>query len=187
MGKRILVCITGASGVRYGISLLKVLKRTDASVDLVVSGPGIQVLEYELSLSPEDLELLASNVYDNNDLFSPPASGSVSYDAMVVVPCSMNTAGKMDAGIADNLILRAANVMLKEKRTLVIVPRETPLSTINLRVLYSLSRVGTMVVPASPGFYHAPESFKDLDNFISHKILGLLGIPSTLVKPFSGR
>jgi len=187
MGERYLVGITGASGVRYGVALARTMKEMNLDLDLIISEHGKEVLRFEDDTEPEELANSAVNVYSNEDLFSPPASGSVRYNAMVIVPCSLTTAGKIDSGIGDNLITRAAQVTLKEARKLIIVPRETPIATHQLKMLYSLSRSGVIVLPASPGFYHHPTRFEDLENFISQKILTLLGKDIRLFAPFSGR
>ena len=157
-----LIAITGASGVGYGINLVRNMHEMGLDTDLVISEPAKEIIRFELGTEPDELEKYAANIYPNEDLFSPPASGSVRYDAMIIVPCSLTTAGKINAGLADNLIARAAQVTMKEARRLIIVPRETPLSTIQLKVLYSLSRAGVIVVPASPGFYHHPRRSRSL-------------------------
>jgi len=187
MKERYLIAMTGASGIRYGTALLRVMKDMKLDFDLVMSKHAKEILRFEDGLVPKELESLSTTVYSNKDLFSPPASGSVHYNAMIIIPCSMSTAGKINSCIGDNLITRAAQVMLKERRKLIIVPRETPLSTQHLKMLYELSCSGTVVAPASPGFYHHPADINDLENFIAQKILGLLGIEIDLFKPFSGR
>ena len=187
MKERYLLALTGASGIRYGTALLRVMKEMRLEQDLIMSEHAKEILQFEEGLLPEELDSLSSTVYSNQDLFSPPASGSVHYEAMIIIPCSMSTAGKINSCIGDNLITRAAQVMLKEARKLIIVPRETPFSTQHLKMLYDLSRSGTIVAPASPGFYHHPGDIADLENFMCQKILGLLGKDANLFEPFSGR
>jgi len=187
MGERYLLGITGASGVRYGTALARTMKEMNLDLDLIISEHGKEIMRFEEGTEPEKLAEYAVKVYSNNDLFSPPASGSVRYRAMVIVPCSLTTAGRINSGLGDNLITRAAQVTLKEARKLIIVPRETPLATHHLKILYNLSRSGVIVLPASPGFYHHPTRFEDLENFICQKILGLLGKDIQLFTPFSGR
>lgn len=168
------------------MALLRALSGTGAGLDVIISDHGKKLLAYEEDLGPSDVNRYATNVYSNDDLFSPPASGSARYDAMVIVPCTVSTAGKIRNTIGDNLITRAAQVALKENRKLVIVPRETPLSTGQLEVLYSLSGQGVAIVPASPAFYHRPEDFGGLDDYICQKILSLLDIDIELIEPFDG-
>ena len=187
MKERYLVAITGASGVGYGMNLIRNMHKMGLDLDVVLSEPAREIIRFELEVEPDELEKYAVNTYSNNDLFSPPASGSVMYDAMIIVPCSLTTAGKINAGVADNLIARAAQVTMKEARRLIIVPRETPLSTIQLKVIYSLSRAGVIVVPASPGFYHHPGTISDLEDFMTQKIMGLLCKNPHLIKPFHGK
>ncbi len=187
MKERYLIALTGASGIRYGTALLSIMKELNLEHDLIMSKHAIEILQFEEGRRTEELDFFARKIYSNQDLFSPPASGSVHYKAMIIIPCSISTAGKINSCIGDNLITRAAQVMLKERRKLIIVPRETPLSTQHLKMLYELSRSGTIVVPASPGFYHHPEDIKDLEKFMVQKILGLLGVDANLFKPFSGK
>ncbi|MDP6156193.1 MAG: UbiX family flavin prenyltransferase [Candidatus Thermoplasmatota archaeon] len=185
--ERYLIAMTGASGIRYGTALLRVMKEMKLDLDLILSENAKEILNFEGAPLPEVPESGSYTLYSNKNLFSPPASGSVRYSAMIIIPCSMSTAGKINSCIGDNLITRAAQVMLKEARKLIIVPRETPLSTQHLKMLYDLSRSGTIVVPASPGFYHHPKDITDLENFMCQKILGLLGMDANLFEPFSGR
>lgn len=185
--ERYLVALTGASGARYGVALLRSMKELGLSLDAIISEHAKEILSFEENMNAEELETYAESLYSNDDLFSPPGSGSVRYTAMIIIPCSMTTAGKIRCGIGDNLISRAAQVFMKEARRLIIVPRETPLSTCHLRTLCELSSSGVIVVPASPGFYHHPEKLEDLDNFMVEKVMGLLGKEAGLVKPFAGR
>ena len=175
---RIVVGITGASGVQYAHALLRNLRGHD--VDLVISEDAKKVIAHETDVTATDLAKLATHAYANDDTAAPPSSGSYRFDAMVVVPCSMGTLGKIAWGISDNLITRAAAVTLKEKRKLILVPRETPLAATHLENLLRLANQGAVVLPAMPGFYHRPETTDDLVNFVVGKVLDQLGIEHAL-------
>ncbi|MCK4758243.1 MAG: UbiX family flavin prenyltransferase [Thermoplasmata archaeon] len=178
---KIVVGITGASGIVYAINLLKALKGK-AEVHLIISDSAEHLLEAETDMSPGQLEGLAGHIYNNHDFNQGLCSGSFLFDAMVIIPCTMSTLAKLSNGIADNVMTRAGAVALKERRTLVVVPRETPLSTINLKTMYELSLSGGIVLPAMPGFYNKPESIEELLDFISARILDLLGIENRTSK-----
>ena len=174
--KKIIVAVTGASGSIYARQLLEMLLQADAvgEIALIVSGNGSAVAEHEQVELP--VEHPKITVYRNDDLFAPVASGSAGYDAMVVAPCSMGTAGRIAAGVSLDLIGRSADVMLKERRRLILVPREAPYSTIHLRNLLTLSESGAIVVPASPSFYALPENIEALCRSITERVVSLLGI-----------
>lgn len=188
----ILVAMTGASGAVYGLCLTKEVLRAGCRVSLLLSEPGRQVLNYETGLgwSADPVERRRQvrahfateriDCFDNTDLFAPVASGSNAADAMVVVPCSMGTAGRVAAGLSGTLLERAADVMLKERRPLLLVPRETPLSVIHLENLLRLARAGAVIIPAMPAFYHAPQSLDDLVAFVVGKVLDQLKVPHAL-------
>jgi 4-hydroxy-3-polyprenylbenzoate decarboxylase len=183
--------ITGASGAPYAARLVSSLGEAGCELGISASSAGIQVLATELYGRP-DLpadEVLArlldgveAAVYDPTDYSAPYASGSAKVDAYVVCPCSMATAATIAAGAMANLIHRAASVALKEDRKLVLVPRETPLSSIHLENLLRLRRAGAIVLFAAPGFYHLPETVDDLVNFVVGRCLDQLGIENTLTK-----
>jgi 4-hydroxy-3-polyprenylbenzoate decarboxylase len=179
-GMRIIVGVTGASGVQYAHGLLRALDGQD--VDLVISEDAKKVLAHETDLDAKALARLAANTYGNDDTAAPPSSGSYRFDAMVVIPCSMATLGKIAWGISDNLIARAAAVCLKERRKLILVPRETPLAATHLENMLKLTNQGAIVLPAMPGFYHDPKTVDDLVNFIVGKVLDQLGIEHKLFK-----
>lgn len=185
--KRIVVGITGASGSIYAVKLLEVLKSAGIEVHLVVTHSGIDVLKYECDATIADIKKYAYAVYDVDDIGAAIASGSFLCDAMVIVPCSMKTMGSIAAGIADNLLIRAADVTMKEGRQLVIVPRETPLSPIHLENMLKLSRIGVKVVPACPGFYHKPQKLEDIINIMVGKICDQLHIEHDLFTRWSGQ
>jgi 4-hydroxy-3-polyprenylbenzoate decarboxylase len=192
--KTVTVAFTGASGLPYGLRLLECLIAARARVYLLYS-PAAQVVarqELELTL-PTQPAAAASyfaeryraepgqlTVFGREDWMSPVASGSNPADAMAVCPCSMGTLGALAAGMADNLIERAADVMLKERRTLVLVPRETPLSAIHLENMLKLSRAGAVILPPSPGFYGHPRTIEDLVDFVVARVLDQLGVEHTL-------
>lgn len=191
--KHIVVAITGASGSIYGIRLIEELLKQECRVSVLLSTAGRQVLAHEeglqLSADPgERLQQLRIAFdagdrllhYAEDDFFAPVASGSAAPDAMVVIPCSMGTAARIAAGLSHTLIERVADVMLKERRPLLLVPRETPLSTIHLENLLRLSRVGAQVLPAMPAFYAQPKSVAELVDFVVGKVLDALGVSHEL-------
>jgi 4-hydroxy-3-polyprenylbenzoate decarboxylase len=179
---RLIVAITGASGVVYGKRLLEVLQEKKVETYLIVSKAAENVVEHELELTKRELKKLANHVYDINDLTAPIVSGSFKTDGMIVIPCSMKTLAGIAHGYSDNIILRAADVMLKEKRKLVLVPRETPLSVVHLRNMLDLASQGVLVVPAMPAYYHKPEKIEDIIDFVVGKTLDQLGIEHELFK-----
>ncbi len=172
---RVVVGLTGASGMPYALDLLNTLQGL-AEVHLVVSQGAKRVLWEEMGLSPKDLYPLAHRVYKDADLGAPIASGSFPTRGMVVVPCSATTLSKIALGLADTLLTRAAYVHLKEKRPLILVPRETPLPLPTLRAMVAVAEAGAVVLPASPGFYHRPREIRDLLGFITQRILDHLGL-----------
>jgi 4-hydroxy-3-polyprenylbenzoate decarboxylase len=187
---RVFLGITGASGAPYAARLLEALHGAGCEVGIAASSAGVEVLATELygdpSL-PRDEVLARFNdergtIVGPNDYSSPYASGSAKIDAYVICPCSMSTVGTIAAGAMANLIHRAASVALKEERKLVLVPRETPLSTIHLEGLLTLRRAGATILFAAPGFYHGAESVQDLVDFVVGRCLDLIGVENTLVK-----
>jgi flavin prenyltransferase len=191
---RVFLGITGASGAPYAARLVEVLARAEVDLGICASGAGIEVLATELygnaRLSrDETLERLLEGargdnvtVYDPNDWKAPYASGSAKVDAYVICPCSMGTLGTIASGAMSNLIHRAASVALKEERKLVLMPRETPLSTIHLRNMLTVKEAGATVLFLAPGFYHGAESVDDLVNFIVGRAVDLIGLDVELVK-----
>lgn len=183
---RIVIALTGASGVVYGKRLLEVLHEKKVETHLIVSIAAEKVIKHELATSKKDLERLASHVYDVYDLTAPLMSGSFKVDGMAIVPCSMKTLAGIVHGFADNLILRAADVALKEKRRLIVVPRETPLSAVHLRNMLEAAKLGVYVVPAMPAFYPRPEKINDLVDFVVGRVLDCLGIEHQFYKSWIG-
>ena len=183
-----IVAITGASGACYGIRLLEVLIAQNLQPYVVVSPAGRQVMGVELG-SGDLKDHLGSSGYreeDVRDLASPLASGSFQTQGMVIIPCSTGTLGAVAHGVSSNLIHRAAEVSLKERRPLIVVPRETPLSPITLQNMLTLSQAGVHVVPASPGFYHGPQTIQDLVDFVVGRVLDLMKIPQSLTQRWTG-
>jgi len=183
---RLVVAVTGASGVVYSKRLLEVLREKKVETHLIISKAAEKVIKHELGGSRKDFEKLATRVYDVDDLTGPLMSGSYKTDGMVIMPCTMKTLSGIVNGFADNLILRAADVALKEKRRLVVVPRETPLSVVHLRNMLEAAKLGVFIVPAMPAFYHKPEEVSDLIDFVVGRVLDCLGIEQGLFKPYSG-
>jgi flavin prenyltransferase len=178
---RVVVGISGGSGSIYGVALLKVLQELGVETHLVVSTLGEYVTEHECDMNLEELKSLATYYHENKDLAAPIASGSFLTDAMVIVPCSMKTISAVANGLSDNLLTRAADVTIKENRKLIVVPRETPLSSIHLENMLKLSRTGVTVLPASPGFYSHPESIGDMVSSIVARILDQMRIEHNLI------
>ena len=189
---RVFLGVTGASGAPYAERLLRALAAVDCEVGLAASRSGIEVLATELYGDPslpreEVLERFIGTtapqvtVYAEDDYRSPYASGSAKVDAYVICPCSMATVGTLASGAMQNLIHRAASVALKERRKLVLVPRETPLSSIHLRDLATLHEAGAVILFAAPGFYHGPETIDDLVDFVVARCLDQIGIDNALV------
>ena len=178
--KKVIVGITGASGSRYALRLIEVLAERGIEVHAVVTESGMRVLDYECGVSAEELARRVTVLYPNADVGAAIASGSFHMDAMIVVPCSMKTAGAIAHGITDDLLSRAADVTLKEGRRLLLVPRETPMHEIHLENLLRLARAGAIIMPAAPGFYHRPETLDDLVDMMVGKILDRLGIEAEL-------
>jgi 4-hydroxy-3-polyprenylbenzoate decarboxylase len=190
---RVFLGVTGASGAPYAERLLRALASAGCEIGLTASRSGIEVLATELYGDPslvreEVLERFVGSsagnvtIYEEGDFGSPYASGSALVDAYVICPCSMATVGTLASGAMQNLIHRAASVAIKERRKLVLVPRETPLSSIHLRGLATLNEAGAVILFAAPGFYHRPESISDLVDFVVSRCLDQLGLDNALAK-----
>ena len=195
MNPTIAVALTGASGMPYGLRLAQCLVEAGAQVYLLYSQAAHIVAKQELDLvippRPQDAEKYFSEryqakpgqlrVFAREDWFAPVASGSNPADGMVICPCSMGTLAAVAAGLSDSLIERAADVMLKERRKLVLVPRETPFSVLHLENMLKLAHAGAVILPANPGYYHHPKNVDDLVDFIVARVLDQLGIAHQLM------
>ncbi len=175
---KVAVAITGASGVAYGLRLIKILRQQGITTFCIVSNAAKKIITIEAKGD----EKLVLDCYGEEEISADIASGSFKMDAMVIIPCSMKTLSAVANGYASNLISRAADVMIKERRRLVLVPRETPLSSIHLENMLKLSRLGVTILPAMPGFYHKPESIDDLVYFVVGKVLDALDIENDLYR-----
>jgi 4-hydroxy-3-polyprenylbenzoate decarboxylase len=178
--------ITGASGAPYAVRVLRALNEAAVPVRLIVSSYGLRLLQEESGIDGVDGLRAATGdwsrveFYDSLDRGATPASGSAPSRGMLVCPCSMGTLASIAAGTSRNLVERAADVALKERRPLVLVPRETPLSLIHLENMTRLTRAGATIMPAAPGFYHRPRSIDDLVDFVAARILDHLGVEHTV-------
>jgi 4-hydroxy-3-polyprenylbenzoate decarboxylase len=179
MRHKIIVAVTGASGSIYAKHLLEsLLKRNsnELEISLIFSENGKKVWEYEIGRFAMKSKKI--NQYSNNDLFSPVASGSAGYDSMVIIPCTMGTLGRIASGTSDDLISRAADVMLKERKRLVLVTRESPLNLIHIENMKTITLAGGIIFPASPSFYSKPNSKEDLEMTVVDRVLDFLGLES---------
>jgi len=187
--RRIVVGISGASGVIYGIRLLEVLQSVqDVETHLVISPAGSQTIGLETEYSTASVNALADVVYRYNDIAAAISSGSFKTYGMVVIPCTMKTLAGIAHSFSDNLLLRAGDVTLKDRRPLVIVPRETPLHLGHLRLMTQLVEMGAILVPPLPAFYHRPQSIDDIVNQTVNRVLDLLDVelPEDLFARWSG-
>ena len=194
------IAITGASGSIYGVRLLKYLLEKRHKVYLTITKEGGLILKEEMGFDwqghekeiekkiKRDLKLREASLYyfNEDNLSAPISSGSAKVEAMVIIPCSMKTLSGVACGYANNLVGRAADVMIKEGRTLILVPRETPLNSIHLRNMLILSEMGVKIIPAMPAFYNSPKNINDLVDFMAGKVLDSLGIENNLFKRWKG-
>jgi 4-hydroxy-3-polyprenylbenzoate decarboxylase len=188
--------VTGASGARYALRLAQALTGDGRRLSLTLTDAGVVVVAHELELAARGrdevtrrfVELIGADVavHAPGDLAAPPSSGSSGPDAVVVCPCSMSSAAHIALGTAHHLVHRAADVALKERRPLVLVPRETPLSSIHLRRLLEASEAGAAIVPAMPAFYHRPATLQEAVDHVVGKVLTTLGLEQTLFPPWDG-
>ncbi len=176
MAERLIVGISGASGAPLAAALLKALRQAGVEIHLVITRGGEATIRQECRESIEEVKALADRVYDISDIAAAPASGSWKCLGMVVIPCSMKTAAGIWSGYSDNLLLRAADVTLKEGRRLVLVPRECPMSQIHLRNLGDLSRMGADILPPVLTYYGAPQSISDMERHLVGKIFDRFGL-----------
>jgi len=193
MGLPIVLAITGASGAPYGVRLLEALATHQVPTWLMVSSHGWRLIEAECGVT-DDAGLKRATggdwssvtVFDDKDRGATPASGSAQTAGMVICPCSMGTVAAIAHGTSRSLIERAADVVLKERRTLILVPRETPLSLVHLRNLTLASEAGAVVLPAAPGFYHKPQQVRDLVDFVVQRVLDQLGLEIEIARRWQG-
>lgn len=191
MGKRLVVAITGASGSIYAVRFLEAVLEQYDRIYLTITENAAMVIRTELGLDfpteKMDTQALLGKYYEKveilspHDLAAPPASGSVRHEGMVIIPCSMGTTGRIAAGISNDLVTRAADVCLKERKPLIMVVRETPLSLIHLRNLTALTEAGATILPAAPAFYCRPKTVEDMVSFVVARVMQQLGLEQALV------
>lgn len=179
---RLVVAISGASGAIYGIRALQALREAQVETHLVVTNAALETMRLEADFGKEDLVRLATKAHSIGDIASKIASGSFRTDGMLVIPCSMKTLAGIASGYSDNLLLRAADVTLKERRRLVLVVRESPLSLIHIENMATVTRAGGVILPAMPAFYHRPKTVGELVDQVVGKALDMLGVEHNLFK-----
>lgn len=186
--KRLIIGMTGATGAIYGVRLLQVLQeREDWETHLVISAAGVLNLKHELGMKRQALSALADVTHDVNDVAACIASGAFKTEGMIIAPCSMKTLASVAHGFGDNLISRAADVILKERRRLVILPRETPLNLAHIRNMAAVTEMGGIIFPPLPAFYHKADSLEALINETVGRVVELLGVdPGGLYRPWTG-
>ncbi len=185
--KRVVVGITGASGVIYGIRLLEVLRELNVETHLVITEAGQENIRIETKLAVEGVEELASRVHDITDLAAPISSGSFKTDGMVIAPCSVRTLSGVAHSYGENLLIRAADVTLKERRRLILIVRETPLHKGHLELMFKVADLGGVILPPVPAFYHGPRRIEDLIDHTVGKALDIMQIDHSLYKRWEGR
>lgn len=187
MPKRIVIGITGASGVIYGINMLAYLKQVDGiETHLIISGAGSKNIEIETDYALSEVMAMADHCHDFHDIGAGPASGSFLTHGMVVVPCTIKTLSGIAHSYNDNLLVRAADVHLKERRKLALVVRETPLHLGHLKLMTTATEMGALMVPPVPAFYHQPKTLEDIINQTVGKVLDYLAVPHRLYKRWEG-
>jgi polyprenyl P-hydroxybenzoate/phenylacrylic acid decarboxylase-like protein len=187
LAKRLIIGITGATGALYGIALLKALKTLPGwESHLVLSDAGVLNVWHELKMKRKDVEALATSAYHPKDIAASIASGSFLTEGMVIAPCSMKTLAAVAHAHADDLVSRAADVVLKERRRLVLVPRETPLNLAHLRNMVAVTEMGGIIMPPMPAFYAMPKTIDDLVQHTVGRILDLFGVDTKKVKRWAG-
>lgn len=185
--RRIILAVSGASGMPYALTLARALAAApDVEPHLILSDAARLVLARESDTAPDDFAALAHTMHDIGNFAAPPSSGSWRHHGMIVCPCSMATLAAIACGAGTNLIHRAADVTLKERRPLLLVTRETPLSRIHLENMLRANDAGATIVPASPGFYNRPGSVQDLVDHLCARVLDVMDVPNTLSLPWEG-
>lgn len=187
MQLRLVVAITGASGVIYGIRALEVLRKLQVETHLIMSEWGAKNIKIETDKTPDYVSSLATKYYEDDNMAAAVSSGSFKTDGMAVIPCSMKTLAGIANAFDDSLVSRAAGVCIKEQRRLVLVPRETPLSKIHLDNMSKLADAGAVILPAMPGFYHRPKTMNDLIDHLVGKVLDQFNIDHGLFKRWDGQ
>jgi len=185
--RRLIVGISGATGIVYGVRLLEVLRKTDIETHLVITRPGLMTLNYETDLSRDNLYALADHVHPENDVGASISSGSMFTMGMIVAPCAVKSAAEIASGSTQTLLTRAADVTLKERRRLLLMVRESPLHTGHLRTLTEASEIGAIVMPPMPAFYPRPETIQDMIDHTVGRALDLFGIEHSLTERWSGK
>ncbi|RJF99647.1 UbiX family flavin prenyltransferase [Noviherbaspirillum saxi] len=185
--RRIIIAITGATGAIYGVRLLQVLREIPGiELHLMVSDAGVLNLHQELGMGRKEVEALAHVVHHIRDVGAAIASGSFQSDGMIIAPCSMKTLAAVAHGLSDNLISRAADVVLKERRRLILMVRETPFNLAHLRNMTAVTEMGGIIFPPLPGFYHRPQSITEMVDHTVGRVLDLFAIPHTLTPRWNG-
>lgn len=180
MKEKFVIGVTGGSGSVLALTLLRNLENFETH--LVMSDGARKVFREEMGSTGEELLQLASYTYDDKDISARISSGSFKFTAAVIIPCSISTLGKIASGISDTLVTRVSAVALKERRRLILVPREMPLSTIVLENMHKLSLAGAIIAPASPGYYTRPRTVEDMVNFVVSRVLDLMGVDNNLIR-----
>jgi len=175
-----LIAITGATGVDLAVKFIKTLREKEIEIELIISKIAEKIIDIETDYKISDIRKLADKNYEVDDLLSPPASGSYKIESMVIIPCSMKTLSAIANGYGNNLISRAADVMIKEKRKLILVVRETPFSAIHLENMLKLARLGVVICPPIPSYYIKPKSVEELIEYTIGRILDQIGIESNI-------
>lgn len=185
--RRLIIAITGATGAVYGVRLVQILRSmADIETHLMISDAGVQTLYQELEMNRKDVESLADVVHNVREIGAPIASGSFQSDGMIVAPCSMKTLASIAHGLSENLISRAADVVLKERRRLVLMVRETPFNLAHLRNMTAVTEMGGIIYPPLPSFYHHPHNIDEMVNHTAGRVLDLFAIPHALTPRWKG-
>jgi len=187
MKRRIVVGITGASGVIYGIEILRELSKRDLETHVIISESGKKNISFETDYSVKDVESMADKVYDNDDMGAPPASGSFLTNGMIVAPCTIKTLSGIANSYSENLIVRTADVILKEKRKLVLLVRETPLHKGHLNLMITAADMGAHILPPIPSFYNHPKTIEDIIHQTIGKVFDYFGIEHNLFERWGER
>lgn len=183
---KIVVGITGATGAIFGIRILEVLGSVGVETHLVLSSWAKSTILHETTYSVEQVQSMASFNYSHQDQAARISSGSFQVDGMIIAPCTMKTLASIRIGLADNLITRAADVMLKERKKLILLTRETPLNTIHLENMLGLSQMGAVIFPPMAAFYNQPETLDDMVNHIVYRVMDQIGLPQSEAKRWEG-